>query len=142
MIEAMATATCRAQIVDLANTSAYPALSETQLDRCVSQAARPDATGLLPSAAEWTPTYDVAAGVALAWRLKAGLAAALPNIKAGPQAFDFKGLSAGMLAQAELWDRETDVAGTKAAMKVYEDLSVAPEEWPQVGFDFDRVRLG
>lgn len=141
MIEAMATATARAQIVDLANTSAYPALSETQLDRCVARAARTDAAGLLPSAAGWTPTYDVAAGVALAWRIKAGLVAALPNVKAGPQAFDFGAIVKGMLAQAEIWDMETDVAGMKATLRVYEDLNVAPEEWPQTGFDFDRVRL-
>ena len=57
-----------------------PAVSETDLEAVLEAHAIPDASGTLPDAEEWVPTYDQNSAAAEVWVIKAARAAALTEV--------------------------------------------------------------
>lgn len=53
-----------------------PTLAVADVDDLVAMAKRPDADGLLPTDAGWTPTWELNAAAAAGWNWKAGKATA------------------------------------------------------------------
>ena len=62
-------------IMALADGADDPALTTAQQAAILRRSARADTAGRPPADSAWVPTYNIAAGVALAWQLKAGNAA-------------------------------------------------------------------
>jgi hypothetical protein len=139
VIEEMTTAAATTLIQELADTDTYPALSEALVTRCVTVAKAQDSVGLEPTDDEWTETFDIAAGVALAWQLKAAKAVPKVDMEAGGnQKFKLSQVHDHCLAQVEYW--RSQMAPSTARLKTYEHLDVEEDEWPQVGFNVDGVR--
>ncbi|MBK9163652.1 MAG: hypothetical protein IPM21_07025 [Acidobacteria bacterium] len=64
----------------LAAWDTEPALTETEIDDLLAEAAIADSDGLAPEDEEWTPTYNINKAAASAWLIKAGRASALTEI--------------------------------------------------------------
>lgn len=60
-----------------------PCLDAVEVAHLVRGARRPDSTGLLPSDAAWTPTYDLAWAAWKGWTMKAGKAVLMVDVSAG-----------------------------------------------------------
>lgn len=55
--------------------SCEPVLSDDHIEDLIDMAKRPDQYGVAPSNSSWTPTFELNAGAAEGWRLKAALSA-------------------------------------------------------------------
>lgn len=84
-----------------------PALDASQMADCLIYARRPDVEDLDATDAAWTPTWDLDAAAAEAWRRKAGLAAARFNFAEDGQRFDRAQIYAHCLKQAEQYARRS-----------------------------------
>ena len=73
----------RAALGRLVDATTAPALTDTDLDELLNDAARTDTAGLPPSDPEWDPTYDLDSAAAGGWLRKAGRAASAHNFSAG-----------------------------------------------------------
>jgi len=124
--EAGATAEARAQIVEMGEAEEYPALTARQVEFCLQAARRRDINGYEPTESTWTPTYDIAAGVALAWRLKAGKAAAKFDFSTDNQKLSRSQVHKHCLEMAAMW--EAQQSATSGQMTTYEDISVNPDD--------------
>lgn len=60
-----------------------PCLDAVEVAHLVRGARRPDSTGLVPSDAAWTPTYDLAWAAWKGWTLKAGKAVLMVDVSTG-----------------------------------------------------------
>ncbi len=77
-----------------------PELSDEQITSCLNAGRRPDSDDLDPSDDDWTPTGDLDAAAAEAWRRKAGIAASRFNFAEDSQRFDRAQIYAHCLSQA------------------------------------------
>lgn len=126
------------QIIDLAETNEYPTLTESQVQYCLTQAARRDSEGYEPTSADWTPTYDIAAGVALAWKLKAGKAAAKYDFSTDNQKLSRSQIHKHCLEMAAMWQEQ--MQSQSGGMTTYEDVSVNPDDVDPL-YGLEHVRL-
>lgn len=97
----MTEAEARALLERMVSNTTDPVLSSADMDELVKLAKRADASGVLPTAAGWTPTWDLNAAAAEGWRWKAGRASALFNFAEDGQRFDRAQLYAHCVAMAE-----------------------------------------
>ncbi len=74
-------------IAAMVAASDEPTLDELEVDALVRLARRPDASGLLPTDAGWTGTYDLNGAAAEGWRRKAGKVAGRFNFSTDGQSF-------------------------------------------------------
>jgi hypothetical protein len=56
----------------LTASESYPTLDDDDLAQALLAGTLADPDGLVPSDADWTPTYDLNRAAAAGWRLKAG----------------------------------------------------------------------
>jgi hypothetical protein len=99
----MTVAEAKTFIGTMADTSAYPELSDAELDQFVGLARRPDADGLTVADEEWTPTWDLAYAIHRALELRATKAANAYDFTTGSQTMNRSQLMANLLKAAERW---------------------------------------
>ena len=83
----MTEAQAAARIAALCAANSDPALTAPELIQCVEAARRADSAGLAPGAAGWVPTFDLWAGAALGWELKAAKVAGAFDFSAGGESY-------------------------------------------------------
>lgn len=89
----------------LAATNDDPVIAPSHVSEIVAQFATIDTDGNAPTDDDWTPTYDVYAAVATAWRVKAGNAAMRYTFQAGDQRESESDLHKHCMAMADYYDR-------------------------------------
>lgn len=103
-LDILAGTTARDRLAQLVAAGVAPTLTDGQLDDILIRARRPDVDGLLPSDADWTPTYDFNAAASEGWELKAGLAVTF-DFTAHGQTFDRSQVQEQCLAMASRYRR-------------------------------------
>lgn len=101
----MTEAEARARLERMVAPDMAPTLATEDIDDLMVGARRPDTSGLLPSDAEWTPTWDLDAAAARGWEIKAGLAAGDYNFAASGQRFDRSQVHDACMKMAALYTR-------------------------------------
>jgi hypothetical protein len=138
MLEEMSEGMAQARIEEAGETAEYPALLSAQVSRCVAMARRRDWAGREPSETGWTPTWDIAAGAALAWRMKAGRVAGNVDLGPSPDRVRLAQVFAHCREQAAFW--ESRMEPISAIQRAYEDVTVELDEVPQPEFDRADIR--
>lgn len=139
MPTAMTEMEAQSEIEAYANTDDFPALTPKQLTLCVRAARRRDGAGLEPTETGWSPSFDIPAGVAVAWRLKAANAAAKFDYSTQNQSFKRSQVYEQCLSQAAEWERRQEIQVGR--IQTYEDITVEPDESLDPRYDLDMVRL-
>jgi len=93
-------------ITSFAATADFPALAADELALIVKLARRPDSLRRQPGAADWTPTFNAEAGVALAWDMKAAKSAGKYTVTSGNQTLRRGDVHAHCLEQAAAWRKK------------------------------------
>lgn len=136
--EASATDLARQEIIDNAEAESFPVLTARQIEYCLMAAKRQDADGYLPTDTDWTPTFDTAAGIAMAWRLKAGKAASKYDFSSDNQKLSRSQIHKQCLEMAAMWEEQMDVQSGQIV--TYEDINVNADDYdPRYGLS--NVRL-
>jgi hypothetical protein len=80
-----------------------PTLSQVEIDDLVQRSKRQDSAKRPPTDADWEPTWNINAAVALAWELKAGAVATDFDIRSADQDLKRSQMQAMCLKQADRW---------------------------------------
>lgn len=94
-----------------------PILSAADVDDLLEQSKRPDAAGLSPSDPDWTPTFDVDAGAALGWEVKAGRASAAFDFGEDGQRFNRSQMHEQCMAMAVHYRRGSASAPVRSLVR-------------------------
>lgn len=78
----------RAELESMCASDVAPTLSAAEIDACLVRSRRTDVYGLVYTDASWTPTWDLNAGAAHGWRLKAAKVAAEFSFSTDGQSFN------------------------------------------------------
>jgi hypothetical protein len=105
-------------VTEYSAASEFPEVSQAAVEQIVHRCARIDADGYLPSAAEWTETYDVYAATATVFEVKAARVANRFDFSTDGQQLSRSQMVAQLHAQARMWRART--AGTIRKDAVYE----------------------
>lgn len=84
----MTPAEAQAKLQRMTDYATAPALTADDIADCLAMSAIVDSSGLVPTDASWTPTYDLNRGAAEGWRRKASRAAVLFNFSTDGQSFE------------------------------------------------------
>ncbi len=119
----MTAETAETQIKTLTKWEVCPTLTQVEIDLCVAEAKRTDSTGRLTTDANWVPSWDIAAGVAFGWDLKAGNAAGeFDFAPESGQSFKRSQITEQCEKMARMWRGRMEPITSR--VKTYEDLSV------------------
>lgn len=131
MPQEMSAEEAKSAIEELGCTADAPALSEALVLRCVTASARQDSLGYAPTSENWKPTYDIAAGLVLVWRLKASKAAGKFDFGSDRQTFKRSQVVEHCRQQADFW--ESQMEAVVGRITTYEDISMDEEAfWREI----------
>lgn len=99
----MTEAEARARLERMIAPDMDPTLSTADVDDLIAIAKRPAPDGVVPSDAQWTPTWDLNAAARMGWEIKAGRAAASFDFGEDSQRFNRSQVHDACMAMARLY---------------------------------------
>lgn len=96
----------QARLQRMTDYSTAPALTADDIADCLEMSALVDSSGLAPTDASWTPTYDLNRGAAEGWRRKASRAAVLFDFATDGQSFDRSQIAAACERMAKEYTKK------------------------------------